>query len=71
VLVILIQRRMPRDLLWPHVDRDRADQVGDPGQQVASDLADCPVRTQWDPPDPPVAVFDDRLMPVQIQGDNQ
>ena len=71
MLIIFIQWRMPRDLLWPHIDVDLAGQLGDAAQQFPRDLAHCPVRSQRDPYGPSVAVLGDRLVAVQIQGNNQ
>ncbi len=53
VLVVLVERDGPRDLLRGRVDRDGAGQGGDHIQNIARDLADRPVGGERDAPGGP------------------
>ncbi len=71
MLVVLIEWRLPGRLLWRGVDRDGPDELTDCFKQVASDLTDRAVRGEGHLLAPAVAVLDDGLVRVEIEGDGE
>jgi hypothetical protein len=57
--------------LRPRVDAYWADEVADSTQYVPGYVADCPVWRERDAAHPPVAVFSNHLVAVEVQGDDQ
>jgi hypothetical protein len=71
VLGVLVERRPPRHLLRRRIDRHWSDELADRGEEIARDVADGAVGRQRDAPRAAVAVLGDRLVPVQIQRDDE
>jgi hypothetical protein len=71
VLVVGVERGVPRHLLRRRVDTHVPAGVAHRRQHLARHLADRPVGSERDAPDPAGAVLDERLMAVQIEGDDQ
>jgi putative spermidine/putrescine transport system ATP-binding protein len=71
VLLVGVQRHLPRDLLRRRIDLHRAAKLAHRGQHPAGHLADRPVGGERNPLGPAAAVLDDRLVDPQVQRDNQ
>jgi hypothetical protein len=71
VLVVGVQRHVPRDFLRCRIDLHRAAYLVHRGEHPAGHLADRPVRGERDPLDPAAAVLDDRLVNPQVECDDQ
>ena len=71
VLLVGVQRRLPRDLLRCQIDLDGTAQIAHRGQHPTRHLADRPVRGERHPFDPAAAVLDNRLVDAQVERDNQ
>jgi hypothetical protein len=70
VLVVLVECDRPRDLLRAGVERHRASQTPDAAEDRSGYLSDGPVRRQTHRATSIVAVFDDGLMAVNIENDD-
>jgi hypothetical protein len=71
VLVILVERHVPRHLLRPRVDLDRAAQSAEGLEQIARDFSDGPVGSEPNPCHPPVAVLGESFVRVQVERDHE
>ena len=71
VLVVLIQRHVPRDLLRSRVDLHRPAQVAYRGQHLPGDRADGPVRSERDPVGPAIAVLHHCFVQPQVKDHDQ
>jgi len=70
VLLIRVQRRLPRDLLRLRVDLHRAAQIAHRGQHVPGNRTDRTVRGERHPGGPAAAVLDHRLVGPQVKDDD-
>ncbi len=70
MLAVLVERQLPRHLLWRRVDLHRAAEVAHGGEHVARHVGHRPVGGQRDPGLPPVAVLGDRLVALEVERDD-
>ena len=71
MLGVGVERHAPGNLLRGRVDLNRPGELGDRRQHRARHLADSPVRRQRDCLRGTGAGFDDGLVAVQIEGDDE
>ena len=71
VVVVLVQRSGPPDLLGSRVDPHRADRAVRCGQHLPSDLRDRPVRCERDAAYSTVGVLDHGLVAAQVEADHE
>jgi len=71
VLVVCVQRHLPRDFLRCWIDFHGAGKLAHRGQQATCHLTRRPVRGERDLLHPAAAVLDDRLVDPQVERDNQ